>query len=138
MTERAGVLVSALVLVLTATLWTLWLSTGALDPVQVAEREGEALLSLYRVSEWQDDGRVRLDKGSRIAIVAGVDPSVMVGEDLSVAVVPTADGTWIATWVELHPGRPAKRWLGLVGMALTAGLLAVGARLRDGRVWFRG
>ncbi len=138
MTERAWVLVSALVLVLTATLWSLWLSTGALDPVQVAEREGEALLSLYRVSEWQDDGRVRLDKGSRTAIVTGVDPSILIGEDISVAVVPTPDGTWTATWVERHPGRPAKRWLGLVGMGAAAGLLVFGTRLRDRRMWFRG
>jgi hypothetical protein len=137
-TERVGVLVSALVLVITASLWTLWLSTGALDPVQVAEREGEALLSLYRVSAWQDDGRVRLDKGNRTAIVAGIDPAILVGEDISVAAVPTTDGAWRATWVELHPGRPAKRWLGLIGLVAAAGLLMFGARLRDGRVWFRG
>jgi len=137
MNDRSRALIAAAILLLTATLWTLWVSSGALLPENVAEREGEALLSLYQVSSLNDDGTVTLSKGGRTAVVAGMPDGLQIGEELSVSAVLAPQG-WSATWVERHPLRPAKRWLGIAGLGISAGLLAASVRRRDGWVWFRG
>lgn len=137
MTKRVRLWIAAVVLIVSAAGWTAWVSSGALDPIRLAERDGEVMLSLYRVTAQGDDGSTVVEKGGHRFVVGGLPESLLVGEELSLSVV--ADGSqWSMTWMQRHPGRSGKRSLGFVGIVATGLLLVVGARRRDNRLWFRG
>lgn len=118
--------VAALALVATAAAWTGLVRADLVGPAAEAV-DGEVILSLYDVVVAQD-GALIVDKGGhRVRVVGAVD-GLVVGDAASFGGRLGPTGELVAAWAEPHPGRRAKRWLGLAGLGWAAALGVGGLR----------
>lgn len=106
----------------------------AADPARCPGRK--AFLALVEVVSVDQTGFSVL-KQTNVLRVEGVVPGLRPGETVSVIAAVRPGGLGLLS-AERHPWRGLKRSLGLVGLGLTGLTLAVGLRLRDGRLVERG
>lgn len=103
--------------------WGRGVREGTVGQLQVLDRpEGtEVVLSLLRVISIEEEGYV-VGQGTLRVPVRGPTEHLRVGEEITVGGRVEGDAVR-ASWVEPAPGRPAKRALGLLGLAIAGGLL---------------
>lgn len=92
----------------------------------------QVVLSLVRVEQVQADGYL-VRAGRLVLAVAGDPRGLAPGAEVSVG------GRWSAAEARLHedwredrPGRRGKKWLGLLGMAVTFALTPLAVRVQRG------
>ncbi|MCK6521614.1 hypothetical protein L6R49_09260 [Myxococcota bacterium] len=96
----------------------------------------KAFLALVEVVSVDATGFVVLKQTNALRI-DGVVPDLRPGETISVIAAVQPGGLGLLS-VERHPWRGLKRSLGLVGLGLTGLVMALGLRLRGGRLVERG
>ncbi len=104
--------------------------------------EGQAVtITLAEVRALGED-RMQVQKGQRLLHVSGTLHDrqlgeVALGDDVSFA-GHYRDGGIEAEWLEIHPWRPYKRALGILGLALGGIIAAFGLRIHNKRLVIRG
>lgn len=91
-------------------------------------------MTLYRVKSLAG-AEATLQRGDHQLRVVGVPPDAQPGAEVSLQGTYRADGSvGVVAWYP-HPGRPAKRWLGVVGLfvALLLPFVAFVPRFTGGR-----
>jgi hypothetical protein len=106
----------------------------AADPTLCPGRK--AFLALVEVVSVDATGFTIL-KQMNVLRIDGAAPELRPGETVSVIAAVQPGGLGLLS-VERHPWRGLKRALGMIGLGLTGLVMAVGLRLRDGRLVERG
>lgn len=97
----------------------------------------DVVLSLQRVLSVDGPDRYVVGNAAVRIPVQGPTAGLVVGEEVTVGGV-VGSGAVVAAWTREAPARPAKRALGLAGLALGCGVFALGVRGRPGRWWVPG
>jgi hypothetical protein len=133
--RRASLALLALLVVLASWCWDhqqgyLGYAAPLLRPADYDGRE--VILSLVRVESVLDDGYV-VRAGRLLLSVAGDPRGVSPGEEVSVGGRwSAAEARLVEQWREPRPGRKGKKILGLIGLAVTVGLVPLAVRFRRG------
>ncbi len=104
--------------------------------------EGQPVTITLAEVHAQDERSMQVQKGQRLLRVTGALRDSQLGEaalgdDVSFA-GHYRNGGIEASWREIHPLRPYKRALGVLGLALCGLIAMFGLRLRDRRLIIRG
>lgn len=119
--------------------WAVGVDGGEIGQLRVTERPdgAEVVLSLLEVRAIEGPGRYVLGRGQLRVPVHGPTDALRPGEELTVGGVMRG-GEVVEAWRAPAPDRPAKKALGLLGLALGAALAGVALRPVPGGLALRG